>query len=95
MDYIIKFQNEDFVVREVSLLPADLSQSNDSDNFTYLTLIKSGFTTFEAVTLVANVLGVEVESVNYEGLKDEDGVTYQLYLLIDASLSLILLGYHL
>ncbi|MFJ9378732.1 tRNA pseudouridine(13) synthase TruD [Streptomyces sp. NPDC101455] len=72
---VLKAVPEDFVVREVMALP---ERSAEEPSHTYLNLRKKGFTTFEALALVAQHLGVPADSVSAAGLKDEDGVTEQM-----------------
>lgn len=72
--YALKRFPSDFRVSEV-LLPAVVEPSTDS--FHYLRLTKSGYTTFEAIDLVASHLGLASSQVGYAGLKDEDAVTDQ------------------
>ncbi|MEU6073968.1 tRNA pseudouridine(13) synthase TruD [Micromonospora sp. NPDC047074] len=72
---VLKFVPEDFVVREnmvVELTPAERAEQH------YLLMRKCGFTTMEAVRLVAAELGLPSTEVTYGGLKDEDGHTEQL-----------------
>jgi tRNA pseudouridine13 synthase len=72
---ILKHRPEDFLVREamaVELVP--LAEAA----WEYLLLRKAGYTTFEAVGLLADALGVDRKQVTYAGLKDEDGITEQL-----------------
>jgi tRNA pseudouridine13 synthase len=72
---VLKHIPTDFVVREamaVELVPESAAA------WEYLVLRKSGYTTFEAVGLLAEALRVNRDQVTYAGLKDEDGVTEQL-----------------
>lgn len=72
---VLKHSPADFVVREaiaVELVP------ESSAAWEYLVLRKAGYTTFEAVGLLAEALHVNRDQVTYAGLKDEDGITEQL-----------------
>jgi tRNA pseudouridine13 synthase len=74
-DPVVKHSPADFVVREnlvVDLVPRDAASHQ------YLLLRKSGYTTFEAIRLIAAELDVPPGEVSYAGLKDEDGITEQL-----------------
>jgi tRNA pseudouridine13 synthase len=74
-DPVVKHSPADFVVREnlvVDLVPRDAATHQ------YLLLRKTGYTTFEAIRLIAEALSVPPEEVSYAGLKDEDGVNEQL-----------------
>jgi tRNA pseudouridine13 synthase len=75
---VVKHQPADFVVREnmvVRLTEQDTAKQQ------YLLLRKCGYTTMEAVRLVAGRLGLLSTEVTYGGLKDEDGITEQLVAL--------------
>lgn len=72
---ILKHRPDDFLVREnlvVRLVPPDKATQH------YLLLRKCGYTTIEAVQLIANKLGLPSEDVTYGGLKDEDAITEQM-----------------
>ncbi len=72
---VVKHSPADFAVREnlvVDLVP------RDGASHQYLLLRKTGYTTFEAIRLIAEELAVPPGEVSYAGLKDEDGVTEQL-----------------
>lgn len=69
----IKQQPSDFQVNEVPLP----SLFKEGDIHLYR-LKKMGFTTIEAVHLIANYFSFSLERVGYSGLKDEDGITSQL-----------------
>ncbi|MFJ9623202.1 tRNA pseudouridine(13) synthase TruD [Streptomyces sp. NPDC101181] len=71
---VIKALPEDFVVREVMALP---ERTSEEPRHTYLNLRKKGYTTFEAMDLVARHLEIPADAVSAAGLKDEDGVTEQ------------------
>ncbi|MGK5627811.1 tRNA pseudouridine(13) synthase TruD [Streptomyces sp. URMC 123] len=47
------------------------------EGFRYLRLRKRGYTTFEAIAVVARLLGVDPLGIGHAGLKDEDAVTEQ------------------
>lgn len=74
-DHVLKHLPGDFLVREVLVpqLTEDASASHQ-----YAVLSKAGFTTMEAVRIVAAELNLGTEMVTYAGLKDEDGLTEQL-----------------
>ncbi|GLL02119.1 tRNA pseudouridine(13) synthase TruD [Dactylosporangium matsuzakiense] len=72
---VLKHFPTDFVVREVAV-PSAARAADASHRF--LLLRKCGYTTFEAVRLVADTLGVDPRRVTYCGLKDEDAITEQL-----------------
>ncbi|MFJ4656825.1 tRNA pseudouridine(13) synthase TruD [Nocardia sp. NPDC088792] len=55
------------------------------DTHHYVRLHKSGYTTFEAIDIVAEFFGIERGDIGHAGLKDEDGVTDQ-FLAIAARL---------
>jgi tRNA pseudouridine13 synthase len=75
---ILKYMPEDFAVREVLQL---ILSNPDGARYRYLVLKKCGFTTREAIPLVAELFGVPPVAVTYAGLKDEDAITEQ-YLAI-------------
>ncbi|MFC7616338.1 tRNA pseudouridine(13) synthase TruD [Actinokineospora soli] len=62
-------------MREALVVP--LAAKGDADHH-YLVLRKRGYTTMEAVRLIAAEFGLHTRDVGYAGLKDEDGVTEQL-----------------
>lgn len=72
---VLKLHPTDFVVREV-MVPTLVR--HDEAKYRLLLLRKSGYTTFEAIRLIAATLDVTAETVTYAGLKDEDGITEQL-----------------
>jgi tRNA pseudouridine13 synthase len=82
---ILKYRPGDFVVREN--LVVDLVDDGPADQH-YLLLRKCGFTTMEAVRLLAGQLGISSGQITYGGLKDEDGVTEQLVSLPADALSI-------
>ncbi|MFE4333868.1 tRNA pseudouridine(13) synthase TruD [Streptomyces sp. NPDC056831] len=71
----LKQRPGDFLVRENLLVP--LIDPGEATHH-HLLMRKCGFTTFEAMRLLANQLGCDSEDITYAGLKDEDGVTEQL-----------------
>ncbi len=83
---IVKQTNQDFLVNEISLLPKDVSATDTSLPVTLLTVTKSGYTTFEAMRLIGEILNANQE-IHCEGLKDEDGVTEQIMSVPSARLS--------
>ncbi len=76
IDYKIKQKEEDFIVNEVSLQP-DLYNYKESD-FSYLWIEKRGITTFDALDEISKALNLNNDDISAQGLKDEDGLTYQL-----------------
>ncbi|HEU5160828.1 MAG TPA: tRNA pseudouridine(13) synthase TruD [Streptosporangiaceae bacterium] len=72
---ILKYLPNDFLVRENLIV--DLTSAAEASQ-QYLLLRKYGFTTMEAIRLVADRLGLTWADVTYGGLKDEDAVTEQL-----------------
>ncbi|HET8662501.1 MAG TPA: tRNA pseudouridine(13) synthase TruD [Micromonosporaceae bacterium] len=72
---VLKHCPADFLVRENLVVP--LVERPDA-SYHYLLLRKSGYTTMEAVRVVAGKLGLPTQEVTYGGLKDEDGITEQL-----------------
>jgi len=87
-EILLKHVPEDFVVREsmaVRLVPKEAA------TYRYVLVRKRGYTTMEACRLLADHLGVASRDIGYGGLKDEDGITEQLFaipvgLLPDAKL---------
>lgn len=75
---ILKYRNEDFQVREVSLLPTHLSMTSENNHHTVLVIQKNGFTTFEVMHFLAKFFHLDRQQIHCQGLKDEDGVTEQL-----------------
>ncbi|MEU6373193.1 tRNA pseudouridine(13) synthase TruD [Streptomyces sp. NPDC046909] len=72
---VLKYRPADFLVRENLLVPL---ADRDEATYRYLLLRKSGYTSFEAMALLAERLGCPMEEITYAGLKDEDGITEQL-----------------
>lgn len=75
VDIKIKVKPEDFIVQESQSFFISLSEKNM--NYLILSLGKKGYTTFEAVSLIADFFHINQSLVGYAGLKDEDGITYQ------------------
>ena len=75
MSYQLKKIPQDFIVKEVSLEPDLLAY--EKSQYTYLLLKKIGFSTFDAIENVANYFNLSDDNISSQGLKDEDGVTYQ------------------
>ncbi|MEV0322506.1 tRNA pseudouridine(13) synthase TruD [Streptomyces sp. NPDC050658] len=72
---VLKHVPEDFLVRESMVV--QLSDESTASH-QYLVLRKRGYTTTEAVRIIADWLSISPREVSYGGLKDEDGVTEQL-----------------
>lgn len=72
---VLKHVPADFLVRESMVVP--LADAATAD-WHYLVLRKRGYTTMEAVRLIAERLQTPTTRVTYGGLKDEDGITEQL-----------------
>ena len=81
----MKNRPEDFLVWENLALERSVAGTS-APIFRYVRLRKSGFTTSEAVVLVADWLRVPANEVRYAGLKDEDGITEQTLSLPSAVL---------
>jgi tRNA pseudouridine13 synthase len=75
LDAVLKHTPFDFQVRE-NLVVSFTEQA--TAEYRYLLLRKCGYTTMEAVRLLAAQFGVTSRDVTYAGLKDEDGITEQL-----------------
>lgn len=75
---VLKHRPSDFLVREV-LVPRTCTPEEAA--YDYFSLAKSGYTTMEAVRMIAAAFGLPSEQVTYGGLKDEDGITEQLIAL--------------
>ena len=73
---VIKYLPNDFIVVESLTLP--LHQKCDNARFVYFRLVKSGFTTFEAIQAFASYFCIDQDTISYAGLKDEDAITEQL-----------------
>jgi tRNA pseudouridine13 synthase len=75
---VLKDRPTDFLVRESMLV--DLADGGTGPQH-YLILRKCGYTTMDAVRLVAQKVGLDPAEITFGGLKDEDGVTEQLLAL--------------
>lgn len=75
-NYKIKQIKKDFIVNEISLQPD--FYHHDKSEFSYLWIEKRGMTTFDALDEIKKEFNLSQEDVSAQGLKDEDGVTYQL-----------------
>lgn len=75
--YKIKYVNEDFIVDEVSLLPR--ASDIEKGTFSYIRVDKCNFTTFEAQEMIKEFFQLDYSDVVFQGLKDEDAVTSQLF----------------
>jgi tRNA pseudouridine13 synthase len=75
---VFKHQPADFVVREV-LVPRTCDPA--AATYEYYLLRKTGFSTMEAVRMIADAFNLPSTAVTYGGLKDEDAVTEQLVAL--------------
>jgi tRNA pseudouridine13 synthase len=74
---LLKCIHEDFVVREVSLLPPLV----EGGSYAYVKVRKRGVTTFEVERRLAAFFALAAEHVGSQGLKDEDAVTEQVFSL--------------
>jgi tRNA pseudouridine13 synthase len=81
---VLKHRPSDFLVREN--LVVELTGDERAEQH-YLVLRKCGYTTMEAVRLLADKLGLATAEITFAGLKDEDGVTEQLVAVPSRSLS--------
>ncbi len=72
---LLKVRPSDFLVRETMVLPL---RDDTGGAQRYLLLRKDGYTTTEAVHLIAEKLGVSTQEITFGGLKDEDGITEQV-----------------
>lgn len=72
---ILKFTPQDFAVQEIMLV--DLVDAEVAEQ-RYLLLRKTGYSTMEAIRLIAGQFQLPTTDVTFGGLKDEDGVTQQL-----------------
>lgn len=82
---VLKHSPDDFLVRENMVVPCTTDATGAKQH--YLTLHKCGYTTMEAVRLIAGELGIAGREITYGGLKDEDGITEQLIALPHGTLS--------
>ena len=76
MNYLLKYSNDDFLVREVWIEPRYVKYSNA--RFTILQLKKCNINTFDAISEFSKLIGVHPSQISYSGLKDEDGITTQI-----------------
>jgi tRNA pseudouridine13 synthase len=74
-EVVLKHRPADFLVKEVLVTEQNGDESSPQR---YLLLRKAGYTTMEAVRLIAERFGLPSTEITYAGLKDEDGVTEQL-----------------
>ena len=74
--YKLKTIKDDFVVKEVPLEPYFLNKK-DSE-YTYIWVEKKGLTTFDAMDKLRTFFKLNNDDIRHQGLKDEDGVTYQI-----------------
>jgi tRNA pseudouridine13 synthase len=75
VEVVLKHRPEDFLVDESIVVPP----APEKDAAVRLARLKKcGYTTFEAVSAVAEFFGISRADVGYAGLKDEDGITEQL-----------------
>lgn len=59
-------------------MPAKTSDRPEGNSHTLLIVSKAGYTTFEALHMLATFFAVDKQAIHCQGLKDEDGVTEQL-----------------
>lgn len=76
INYKLKCINADFQVTEVPLMP--ILTSEPPQQFTYVWIQKSGFTTFDILEQIKIFFKLVFEDVANQGLKDEDAITEQL-----------------
>ena len=70
---VIKEQPRDFLVEELPLYPP-----SGQGEHTFFEIQKTGLSTFEAVRLIAQALGVSPNRIGYAGLKDAQAITCQV-----------------
>lgn len=70
----LKHKPEEFCVVENLSKPYT---SSKGCKYHYYNLLKVGYSTFDAISEIANYFGVANDDINYAGLKDEDGITEQ------------------
>lgn len=80
MGYLVKYKKSDFIVNEVACY--NLSLEKDNAKTVVYCLEKKRYTTFEAIDLISKKFMISSDSINYSGLKDEDGITCQ-YIAVD------------
>jgi tRNA pseudouridine13 synthase len=73
----LKTTPDDFRVAEVAAVPPDAGR--DASAYTYFTVSKSGISTFDVAGRLAATLDVPESDVEWLGLKDEDGITTQVF----------------
>lgn len=71
-----KNEIEDFQVKEVMINNLNLDLLKDKKYKSYL-LTKKGFSTFDAIDILAKEKKIDISKIGYAGLKDEDGITQQ------------------
>ncbi|MEX3010199.1 tRNA pseudouridine(13) synthase TruD [Hoeflea sp. TYP-13] len=79
----VKFRPDDFCVTEAIALGPSLSKHSGAHpdaakRYQYLRLRKCGYTTFQAIEVIASHFGITPGVITYCGLKDEDAVTDQM-----------------
>lgn len=84
-DIRIKTIPEDFLVQESKSMFTWLE--NQPGGYSLLVLGKKGYSTFEAINIIASDFNINVNMVGYAGLKDEDAVTYQ-YITIPSNIDI-------
>lgn len=77
-EYQIKKLPSDFKVLEVPMI--ELS-SNADPRVYYYSLEKIGYSTFDAKELIAKYFNIPISTIDFAGLKDEDGHTMQYFSL--------------
>ncbi|MFN2166641.1 MAG: tRNA pseudouridine(13) synthase TruD, partial [Anaerolineae bacterium] len=70
---VIKEQVQDFLVEELPLYPA-----SGQGEHTFFEIEKTGLSTFEAVRLIAQALGLSPNRISHAGLKDARAITCQV-----------------
>ena len=68
---------QDFIVHEVSFLPTTVEKNKAT--YTYVYVEKIGYTTFQLQKILARCFKLPLEDISFQGLKDEDGLTIQLF----------------
>ena len=76
MNIKIKSIPEDFIVNESQTM--FISSSKENMDYVILSVGKKRYTTFEAISEIAKFWEIDSKLLGYAGLKDEDGITYQL-----------------
>jgi UDPglucose 6-dehydrogenase len=74
---ILKSKPSDFLVEE-ACIPVEPPEKGEVSAYRRLRVVKRGYSTFEAIELMASALEVSQAVVGYAGLKDEDGITTQM-----------------